>query len=407
MREQPSRFLKLWLALTGTGLLAIAALNALADPFEAYRWLTRESLGPHKMERNTRIAKAELVRHGPCQTMLLGSSRTEMGIDPEHPLWGDGATLNLALGATNFIETEAVFRYAVAVQPIERVVCFADFLMFSSRRGLGEDFKQSRFDPDLAEVPYHLQLLWSENALDGSLQVLKNRQRDRRSGYGVRGAWTRDLNSNLIKRIGHRGMLRKILHSFFKPSGPYDRYEYSSDRLARFQALVEDCRTRGIRLTVVIPPIHAIQLEAIRTAGIWDAFEQWKRDLARIVSASAADAAGAPAAELWDFTAYTGFNAEPFPQEGDTETRMRWYWESSHFRMELGDLVLYRIHGQAPPDGPLPDDWGIRLTPQNVEARIAQHRGEQEAWRARNAEEVEFVARMRREAGARGAAEEP
>ncbi|GMV80947.1 MAG: hypothetical protein AMXMBFR7_21310 [Planctomycetota bacterium] len=397
MREQTSLFLKLWLVLSAAALLAIAVLNAWVDPFEAYRWAPREALGPYKMERNTRTAKAELVRHGPCRTLLLGSSRTEMGIDPEHPLWGGSATLNMALGATNFIETEAVFRYAVAQQPIERVVCFADFLMFSSRRGVGEDFKQSRFAPEQAEIPYHLQLLWSERSLDGSVQVLKNRYRDRRSGYGDHGAWLRGMNSNLLKRIGHRGMLHNILRSFYKPSGPYGRYEYSTDRVERFQSVVEGCRAHGIRLTVVILPIHAIQLEAIRSAGLWDSFEQWKRDLTRIVSDSARGESGAPPPELWDFTAYSGFNAEPFPPEGDTETKMRWYWESSHFRMELGDLVLYRIHGQTPPDGALPDDWGIRLTPQSVEARIVQLRHEQEAWLARNADEVEFVARMRRE----------
>ncbi|MBE7466317.1 MAG: hypothetical protein HS116_22850 [Planctomycetes bacterium] len=397
MREQPSRFLKLWLILSAAALLAIAALNAWVDPFEAYRWAPREALGPHKMERNTRTAKAELVRHGPCRILFLGSSRTEMGIDPEHALWGDSATLNLALAATNFIETQAVFRYAVTRQPIERVVCFADFLMFSSRRDNGHDFKQSRFNPEWAEIPYHLQLLWSENSLDGSVQVLKNKSRDRRSGYGDRGAWIRDLNSNLLKRIGHRGMLRNIQLSFFKAGGPYHQYEYSTDRANCFRAMVEACRTNGIRLTVVIPPIHAIQLEAIRSAGLWDAFEQWKRDLTRIVSDSARDESGASPPELWDFTAYTGFNAEPFPPEGDTKTRMRWYWESSHFRMALGDLVLYRIHGQTPPDEPLPDDWGIRLTPQSVEARIEQLRRDQVEWMARNAGEVEFVARMRRE----------
>lgn len=106
---------------------------------------------------------------------------------------------------------------------------------------------------------------------------------------------------------------------------------------------------------------------------------------------------GATPPELWDFTAYTGFNAEPFPPEGDTETNMRWYWESSHFRMALGDLVLYRIHGQSPPDEPLPDGWGIRLTPRSVEARIEQLRRDQAEWLIGNAGEVEFVARMRRE----------
>jgi hypothetical protein len=50
---------------------------------------------------------------------------------------------------------------------------------------------------------------------------------------------------------------------------------------------------------------------------------------------------------------------------------MRWHWEPGHFKKELGDLVLDRILDvPAPADTPV-EDFGIKLTPANIESHLA------------------------------------
>jgi hypothetical protein len=48
---------------------------------------------------------------------------------------------------------------------------------------------------------------------------------------------------------------------------------------------------------------------------------------------------------------------------------MKWYWESSHYRKELGDLVLDRVLGYRATGRVVPEDFGILLTRES----LAQH----------------------------------
>jgi hypothetical protein len=65
------------------------------------------------------------------------------------------------------------------------------------------------------------------------------------------------------------------------------------------------------------------------------------------VEANSQGAATPP--EVWDFCGFNPITTEPFPQPGETENRMRYYWEISHFRREVGDLMLGTMLAGASP----------------------------------------------------------
>ena len=73
---------------------------------------------------------------------------------------------------------------------------------------------------------------------------------------------------------------------------------------------------------------------------------------------------------LWDFSGYNSLTTEDVPPDGDSETQMKWYWESSHYKKELGDLVLDRIFDYHHPERIVPDDFGVLLTPKNIKRGI-------------------------------------
>ncbi len=49
---------------------------------------------------------------------------------------------------------------------------------------------------------------------------------------------------------------------------------------------------------------------------------------------------------------------------------MQWYWESSHFKKEVGDLVLDKLFDYQALGRVIPDDFGILINRNNIEAHL-------------------------------------
>jgi hypothetical protein len=136
-----------------------------------------------------------------------------------------------------------------------------------------------------------------------------------------------------------------------------------------FQAIMEFCQSHGIELTVFIPPSHAHLLDRIYDAGLGDAFEQWKTELAARVSGPSARSV-----TVWDFSGYDAYSTEPVPARGDRRTATQWFWEPAHFKRALGERMLARMLTDQP------SDFGVRLTPETVAAHLAKLRNDRLAY---------------------------
>jgi hypothetical protein len=66
------------------------------------------------------------------------------------------------------------------------------------------------------------------------------------------------------------------------------------------------------------------------------------------------------------------FTTESVPISGDNTT-MLWYWESSHYKKDLGDLVLDRIFDYSDIGRRVSDDFGVRLTSENISSHFAKN----------------------------------
>jgi hypothetical protein len=99
--------------------------------------------------------------------------------------------------------------------------------------------------------------------------------------------------------------------------------------------------------------------------GLWPRVEQLKAELTTLAWGN-----GVP---LWDFLDYSAFNTEPVPPAGDRRTPTNWFWEPTHFKQQLGEVMIQRMFGR---DGP---PFGTLLTPDNLSAHNAQIRAER--WR--------------------------
>lgn len=362
MANSSQNYVIAFLGVVVAPLAALAVFNAAVDPFGVYPGTALAAFQEYKHEMISRTGKGELLYHGQYNVLLLGSSRVQLCIDPLHPAWKGASAINLGLAATNMLETSAVFRCALESQPVEEVLLFIDLLMFSDHRGMEADFDSSRFNPEKSMIDYRLENLVGIRAFKKSRDVLKDYRSGNRSDHAGRGFRNKqDLGS------GHRQMFKHIIVKFLTHPEAFPHFRYSRQRLGMFDKLVRTCHQRGINLTVVITPTHALQLEVIRRARLWNQNEAWKRDLVALLKCQDKPV------RLWDFSGYSIYNTERVPLGSDEQaSEMKWFWESSHCKKQLGDLVQHRIAGTEPADQTIPDDFGVLLSADNVEAHLAR-----------------------------------
>jgi hypothetical protein len=135
-----------------------------------------------------------------------------------------------------------------------------------------------------------------------------------------------------------------------------------SPAFAAVGQIISAARDRRTAVRLVIYPYHAQTLVLFHQAGLWPAFEDWKRELVNLVE----NASEGSDIELWDFSSFLPYANERVPGRGDTASELRWYWEAGHFKKSLGDLLLARLFDARGID----TRWGLRLTPQGVEEHL-------------------------------------
>ncbi len=342
------------LLTTALILFAVAAVNYRADPYGAFDPV----VDSQPMERpafatNTRLAKAHIVTSFRPQAILLGTSRAEVGLSPEHPAWNHARVYNLGLPHSNMGETLEYLEHAIAAGALEQVVIGLDFLQFNPLLPPRPDFDECRLrNPDslwstwrarLCDIPV---LLMSRRALVESVTLLGSSQPD--NTYLRDGSRDDQAKEAELVRAGsqHAGFLNSE-YQYYHDTDLLRGFVDSDEGIAtttgpQFEALLRLSHRHGIDLRLFISPTHARQQELLHMMGLWERFSRWKRYLMNATYEVAAES-GAQPFPLWDFAAFTTYTEEAVPAIDDGNARMKWFWESSHYTRALGDVVLDEV----------------------------------------------------------------
>jgi hypothetical protein len=81
---------------------------------------------------------------------------------------------------------------------------------------------------------------------------------------------------------------------------------------------------------------------------------------------------------------------EALPAPG-SRAEVRFYWDSSHFKDIVGDLVLDRVFGASDSRRTVPPDFGVRLNADTIDAALAHLRADQLAYRRTNPEDAMWI----------------
>jgi hypothetical protein len=153
-----------------------------------------------------------------------------------------------------------------------------------------------------------------------------------------------------------------------------------------YRFMLRRAYAEGPDLRLYVTPLNAGVRSLIVALGLGERYEFWLKELVRINEEEAVRARREPL-PLWDFSAPSTITGESIPSPGDLRP-MRWYWDFSHYREATGGLILDRIFGHSDPARPLPADFGVRLTGENVDAHLVRSAAGLADWNAGNADLV-------------------
>lgn len=352
----------------------IAIFNTLVDPYGVLNSPDVPTLNQKKVAKSTgnaRLFKAIDIQRIKPVTIFLGTSRTERGLDPKHSAFdNEQPVYNLALPAANQYEVMRYFEHAIANQPqLERVIIGVDFFMFNQFNRGKAGFSEHRLEKTHITLLDIFDTTFSAKAIRASLLTVASNVRSSKSeSYRSDGSWIHPNNQNSEKK------LKNMLEADFQET--YQTYQLSDEAFDHFKFIIETCKQRNIEVKVFISPSHATEWEAIRAAGLWSTFEEWKREIVKVTP-------------VWDFSGYNSITTEAISDQ------MQNYLDSSHYSPRVGDLVLSRLlqHEQ---DG-LPADFGIRITTENIENHTKQIQMDRQRWASQHLDAVELVQGIKRQ----------
>ncbi len=387
--HQQDTFKRYSLGLSGVTLLLlmiIVVFNLVVDPLDIYRLVTKSGFNEIKpaFAKYTRIAKPIQVEWYQPKTIVFGSSRIELGINMSHPVWESVGrpAFNNGIIAIPMTDLKLLTFHGMAATSVETMVIGVNFFMFNALR---RDTKQIAHEQILAinsageQQPLHklsqlLVTLLSKDVFSSGIRTISHQQQQDRK-------FTR-----AGQRINDDHIARKILrkggyHVFFKNkqievavdqvtqcSEPYSYNDGQVDTMAILNSILSKASENNIKVVVFTPPVHAWWLETYSSSGLWQEFEQWKRDLTILVENINQHFPDTKNIVLWDFNVYNAYTTETVPEPGDIKTRMKWYIDPSHYRETLGDLIMETALIN------IDHHLGIRLTPDNIEAHLKANR---------------------------------
>lgn len=386
-------YFRYWVLSAALLVAGIGAFNYLVDPFDIWHSWRIEGFNKNKPQKRSkeRIYKVGAYARNPQPNIILGSSIAEISLDPKR-LPGGG--INLATVGQRLGESARLLEWAAQQTTLQTVLYSAEF--FTANMCLAETDGLRASD---LSSPKGYQYLISLSTLEESFGTVANQSNAaiyrKRQLLNEDGIWVwSDEN------VTNPGGLRK---TFIESEGffnyfPAPGYCYSFQQEQRstgqyLQRMFSTAYRDAIDFRLVISPSHARERELIYSRGLWGKWEDWKRMLIRINEDEARKAGREPFA-IWDFSDYNSITTEPVPPAGDTSTRMRWYWDTVHYRQNVGEMIFSRVYGLAA-GAPPPRDFGMRITSQNIEAWLAAVRRGREIWARLHPEDVSEVAATR------------
>lgn len=341
-----SQYIKIVFAI-GLGFLMFAAtVNFATNPLGIYG---SEGVFP-AASTYSRIHKIESVKRLKPDVIITGSSRADIGLNPKEEFFPGLRPYNFALSAATIHEQRRTLEFAQTVHPLKKAVITLDFFAFNALKPANKQFEPARLSPEALRQPRaFFDTYGTAFSLDTLVVSLKHyRYMKRLERYSYARPNGHKLHNDGAWTAAHRGAYTMFAKPPAEEETATNDYSFGNS-FEHLRAMLDLARENKIDTVLVISPVHETELERMKTQGQWSLFLEWKKRLAE----TAGDI------PLWDFATYNSITMEKIPAPRDKKTRMRWFWDTNHYKEELGDLIFKKIYGL--PGSELFPDFGLRL----------------------------------------------
>ena len=373
-----SRYLKALFLLLAGGVLATVGFNFSVDPYGIWRTFEFDGLNRYKSERrdaNYLFKAADLIRKSP-RTLLIGSSRVAFGLNPEYEAFsrlGLGPVYNSALTGGHLYAIRRYLEHAMINHPdIELVIWGVDFFAFSEKVRLPDAFDDNRLLLRHIDLKDAATALASLDSLGASIRTLRSNILE--PGYEPYFRNGQLTAMDMARQVRKKGMVSRFdqsLRLYLHGDARLATYTDSADAWNEFERILDLAKRHDVRLIAFVSPVHTALLEAIAQRGHWSTYKSWLKRMAQHT-------------EFWDFAVPQDITSEPITR------RMRHYWDVSHYRSSVGNLVLQRLLWESEQASGIN---GRLVTNATIKSHIDTLENEIAAWRSADSETVEFVAR--------------
>jgi hypothetical protein len=366
----PAKWRAYVLLLCASSALVIATVgivNYQVDPYLTHQWNTSRlrQLQPGREKLGAWGKTYALAKLKPA-VVYVGNSRTELGLPARSALFAGKDVFNAALSGASLGDAVAMVEHANAVGKLETVVWGIDAPSFSLEIG------NTDFDRDLvASDRFYLArraLLDMKRALTidmtmDSVRLLRGvSERSCYSSLAFHGQRDEACVRDRIDSLGGTaGVIVPRTREYVRGAGPSGEALRALDR-----SIGGLCRS-GARVRLYINPTHAMTADALYHIGKWPAMQAWQGRLADM--AEGHRRAGCDA-RVFDFSGFNSITTEAIPQ-ASRQAGMTYFWETSHYRVNVGRMILSRMFGGAEA---VPGDFGVELTAAAMPAHQAAQR---------------------------------
>ncbi|MEC4983484.1 MAG: hypothetical protein SAK42_05250, partial [Oscillatoria sp. PMC 1076.18] len=234
--------------------VVVALFNLAIDPFAAFGSPMISGVNQLKLEQqaHVRLFKAIAITRLQPKTILLGSSRTDLGLNPDHQVFANKSPVyNLGVPGVNMYEVRRYFEHALQNQPeIKQVVLGIDFLMFNQFRPEKPDFSERRLNLKRIGLADALATTFSLDAVTSSWETIQASKKDRKnqaySSLGMRNE-KYFLRYGLPKKSIVEGFKFNLGRSIIDPEIYYN-YALSEEQINDFKTVVNTCKKNNLPL---------------------------------------------------------------------------------------------------------------------------------------------------------------
>lgn len=353
------KWIKILLILCVLGVGFVGLINYVVDPYGYNNKIILNKLNSKKYSNTSMTTrfKANILEHGEFDSIMLGTSRIGVMNPDIVNKYLESNTFNLEYPGSNAVIQNKLFKYASHFNEIKYLIYGIDFMAFNKNRVIKNDFKEfndleekidnfktiSNFDLyfNVETFIKSIKLVISNILNKQAIEVMylsKNGMRDYRNF----------IEENKNGKLKLDDEINKSIKSYFSEIGIYKNYEFSYEYLDYFKNTLQYCKNNNIEVLVYIPPMYSEHFDAINSAGYFDEFELFKKELVKIT----------------DFIDFTGHNTI-------SENKNN-YWDSSHLRVEMTKQIMARIFNDKSID--IPQNFGILVTKENIDEHLSNLR---------------------------------